>query len=141
MEIPIELLKTIFEQNIPFNKLMGFKLLEIKTGFASLLVPFREELIGEVRERRMHGGVLMAAMDTVAGAASFTTTNFKKDKLATIDLRTDFLSPVGEEDVIVTAEVRKSGNRVIFIQMQAYHPSQPEQMLAEGRATFSVKRG
>lgn len=140
MELNFDILKQIFEENIPFNKLLGFKLIEVREGFAKILVPFKPELIGEIRERRMHGGVITSAMDTVAGAACFTSIDIRKDKLATIDLTTDFLSPISEGDVIVTGTVKKSGNRVIFIYMEAYHPEEPEQILAQGRAAFSVKR-
>jgi uncharacterized protein (TIGR00369 family) len=140
MEIKFDILKNIFEESIPFNKFLGLKLLEVSTGFAKILVPFRPELIGEIRERRMHGGVITSAMDTVAGAACFSTIDVRKDKLATIDLTTDFLSPISEGDVVVTGKVKKSGNRVIFIYMEAYHPDEPEQILAQGRAAFSVKR-
>jgi uncharacterized protein (TIGR00369 family) len=134
-------IKKIFEEHIPFNKLLGFRLIEIKKDFARMLVPFKAELIGEIRESRVHGGVIMSAMDTVAGAAGMTSIDLVKDRLATIDLRTDFLAPALNEDLVVEGLVRRSGSRVIFIQMQAYHASQPEVIIAEGRATFSVKRG
>lgn len=139
-KLNLDFFRQVFENYIPFNKLLGIQLEEVRKGYARIRLPFKEELIGEVRDKRMHGGAIMAAMDSVAGAASFTTIHMKYDKLATIDLRTDFLSPVGPEDVIIEAEVKKSGNRVIFIAMKAFHPSKPEVILSEGRAAFSVKR-
>lgn len=133
-------LQEVFEEQIPFNKMLNLKLTEITVGYAKILIPFSESLVGEYRQKRIHGGVIMAAMDAVGGAASMTTINMKDDKIATIDLRCDFLSPAQPQDLILTAEVRKSGNRVVFTSMQAFHANEPEKILAEGRATYSVKR-
>jgi uncharacterized protein (TIGR00369 family) len=140
MEINFEVFRAIVEQHIPFHTLLGVKLMDIRPNFAQILIPYQKSFIGEIRENRIHGGVIMAGMDTVAGIASFTAIDMAKDRIATIDQRTDFLSPAGEADIIITAEVRKSGSRIIFVQMTAYHPSQPEVILAEGRSTYSVKR-
>jgi uncharacterized protein (TIGR00369 family) len=139
-ELNLEVFKNIFEKRIPFNQFLGIALLEIGWGFAKIKIPYREEFIGEVRENRLHGGVLMAAMDSTAGAASFSTIDFIHDKIATIDLRIDFLNPANPEDVIIEAKVRKSGARVVFVNILAYHLSAPETIISEGRATFSVKR-
>lgn len=136
----LKLLKFFFEEKIPFNKLLELKVLEVSQGFAKVKIPYRPELLGEIRENRIHGGVITSSMDSTGGMAAMTTINITKDKIATIDLRTDFLSPAQAEDLIFEAKVGKSGTRVIFVTLSAYHPSNPDLLVSEGRATYSVKR-
>ncbi|GAB4401415.1 MAG: hypothetical protein OHK0053_24070 [Microscillaceae bacterium] len=140
MEENLALIKTIFEHHIPFNQYLGFQMMALEAGYAQMRIPFRAEYVGEKRENRIHGGLLLTALDAVGGAAASTTLRLHLDKIATIDLRADFLSPGQAEEVIVEAKVKKSGTRIVFVEMWAYHPSQPETHLAEGRATYSVKR-
>ncbi|TAF67035.1 MAG: PaaI family thioesterase [Cytophagales bacterium] len=132
--------KQVFEKGVPFNAFMGFELLEVREGYVKLRVPYKQGFIGEFRENRLHGGVLLAAVDSAAGIASFTTANIMTDKMATVDLRLDFINPSIAEDVIVEGIVKKSGSRIIFTHALVYHPSNPTHLIAEGRATYSVKR-
>ena len=133
------LFKNIIEDMIPFNKMVGFKLLEARELFVSILIPYRPELIGDIRRGSIHGGVIAAAMDAAGGAAAATTLKHENDKLSTIDLRVDYLSPGQPRDMITEATVVKSGSKVIFTRMIAYHDHR-DQPIAEGRAVFSVSR-
>ena len=139
METPMDLFKNIIEEYIPFNKVVGFKLLEVKENFVSILIPYRPELIGDVRRGSIHGGVIATAMDAVGGAAGITTLKHFEDKLATIDLRVDYLAPGKPKDIITEGSIVKSGIRVIFTRMIAYHDDH-ENLIAEGRGVYSVTR-
>lgn len=134
-----ELFKSVIEEMIPFNKLVGFKMLELRANFVSILIPYRPELIGDIRRGSIHGGVIAAAMDAVGGAAAATTLKNENDKLSTIDLRVDYLSPGQARDLITEATVVKSGSKVIFVSMVTYHEHR-DQPIAEGRGVFSVTR-
>ena len=139
MQEHIELFKSIIEDLIPFNKLVGFKLLEARENFVSILIPYRPELIGDIRRGSIHGGVIASAMDAVGGAAAATTLKHLNDKLSTIDLRVDYLSPGQARDMITEATVVRSGSKVIFTSMIAYHDTR-DQPIAQGRGVFSVSR-
>jgi uncharacterized protein (TIGR00369 family) len=139
METPMDLFKNIIEEYIPFNKVVGFKLLEVKENFVSILIPYRPELIGDVRRGSIHGGVIATAMDAVGGAAGITTLKHFEDKLSTIDLRVDYLAPGKPKDIITEGSIVKSGSRVIFTRMIAYHDDR-ENLIAEGRGVYSVTR-
>jgi uncharacterized protein (TIGR00369 family) len=134
-----ELFRSVIEEMIPFNKMIGFKMLEVRENFVSILIPYRPELIGDIRRGSIHGGVIAAAMDAVGGAAAATTLKHETDKLSTIDLRVDYLEPGQARDLITEATVRKSGSKVIFVSMVTYHDSR-EKPIAEGRGVFSVTR-
>lgn len=139
MEADFELFRSIIEDFIPFQKLIGFKLIEVRENFVSLLIPYRPELIGDVRRNSIHGGVIATAMDTVGGAAAITTLKHHDDKLSTIDLRVDYLAPGQPKDLITEGTIVKSGSKVIFTRMIAYHENR-ENLIAEGRGVFSVTR-
>jgi uncharacterized protein (TIGR00369 family) len=135
----VELFRSIIEDLIPFNKMVGFKLLEVRENFVSILIPYRPELIGDIRRGSIHGGVIAAAMDAVGGAAAATTLKHETDKLSTIDLRVDYLEPGQPRDLITEATVKKSGSKVIFVSMVTYHDTR-DKPIAEGRGVFSVTR-
>jgi uncharacterized protein (TIGR00369 family) len=133
--------RKIFSEYIPYHQLLGFELDVVEQGRASLIIPYKKELLGNVLAGNFHGGVIVSAMDSIGGMAAMTMIDIKVDKIATIDIRTDFLSPAKRDNnIVVEAQVQKSGNRVVFTHIEAYHEGKPEQILAEGRAIFSVKR-
>ncbi|PVW13409.1 hypothetical protein DDV96_13685 [Marixanthomonas spongiae] len=56
-----------------------------------VLLPYREELVGDIRRSRWHGGIIDLIMDSVGGMVGNANFSSKEDKLATIDLRIDYL--------------------------------------------------
>lgn len=136
---PEELYRNVIENMIPLNQLLGFKLEEIREGYAKIRVPFREDLIGDPRARALHGGVISAAMDTVGGAAGMTTLTSFEDKLSTIDMRVDYLLPGKPLDLIVEGEIIRSGNRIIVTRMTAWQED-PSKPIADGKGVYNVKR-
>lgn len=124
---------------IPLHTLLGFKLEEIREGYACIRVPFREELIGDPRARALHGGVIATAMDSVGGAAGMTTLVSFEDKLSTIDMRVDYLLPGKPMDLFVEGEIIRSGNRIIVTSMLAWQDDKTKP-IADGRGVYNVKR-
>lgn len=133
------LYKNVIENLIPLHTLLGFELVEIRSGYAKIRIPFREELIGDPRARALHGGIIATAMDSVGGAAGMTTLTTFDDKLSTIDMRVDYLRPGKAEDLFVEGEIVRSGNRIIVTHMVAYQ-SDPKHLIAEGKGVYNVKR-
>jgi len=125
---------------IPMHKLLGIKLLDITKGEAIFMVPFKPELIGNPRIMALHGGVISAAMDSVGGAAAMTTLVSTEDKLSTIDIRVDYLRPGRAEDLIVEGKIVRSGNRIIVTAMKAYHKGKEDELIAEGKGVYNVRR-
>jgi uncharacterized protein (TIGR00369 family) len=140
LNAPFNLYKQILEDLIPFHQVLGLKLLEVKENFVSILVPFKPELIGDPRKRVIHGGVLASVMDAAGGAAGITTLKSFEDRLSTIDLRIDYLQPGKGEDIVCEGTIVRSGSRVIFTRMICYNQTKPEEIIAEGKGVYSVKR-
>lgn len=135
----VENYKNLIEDIIPFHKVLGLQLMEMKEGYASILIPYRPELVGDPRTSRLHGGVISTAMDAAGGAAGITTLKTEKDLISTIDIRVDYLYPGQPEDIIAEGFIVKNGNNVIFTRMQAHHVDKNE-LIAEARGIYKVKR-
>ena len=76
----------------------------------------------------------------MGGAAGITTLKHHDDKLSTIDLRVDYLAPGKAKDLITEGIVVKSGSRVIFTRMIAYHDDR-ENLVAETERPGFIDRG
>ena len=128
-----------YEESIPFHKFLGLKVLELKKGYAKMRIPLRPELIGNVFSGNWHGGVIATALDSAGGMAAASLLKSKEDKLATLDIRVDYLKPNKGNAIIVTGEVIRSGNSSIVTNLKAFD-ERSEELLADGRAVFSVRR-
>lgn len=139
MVVSKEIATQLLEEMIPVHKFLGVKVLDIEDGYCKLLFPFREELLGNFLTRRWHGGIIATAMDSVGGAAAMTTLTSADDKLATIDMRVDFLRGTSETDLVVEGFLVRSGNRIIATNMKAWQEDE-KKLVAEARGMFSVYR-
>lgn len=139
MKENLDFFKNVVENLIPLHRFLGIKLLEIDKGYGKLLIPFRSELIGDPRSMALHGGIISTAMDSVGGVAAMTTLVSSEDKLSTIDMRVDYLSPGKAKDFFVEGSLVRSGNRIIVTKMIAYHDD-PSDLIAEGKGVYNVKR-
>ncbi|OEU69154.1 MAG: thioesterase [Desulfovibrio sp. S3730MH75] len=132
-------MQEVIEEGIPFDKFLGVKVEHIEHGFAKLRLPFREEFIGDPRRPALHGGVISMLIDTCGGSAVWASGNVE-DRVATIDMRVDYLRPAGPEDLIAEARVRLLGHRVGNASVIVYSASDPELIVAEGRAVYNVRK-
>jgi len=128
-----------YEESIPFHKFLGLKVLELKKGYVKMRLPFRPELIGNVLSGHWHGGVIATALDSAGGMAAASLLKSREDKLATLDIRVDYLKPNKGKALIVTGEVIRSGTSSIVTNLKAFDEENKE-LLADGRAVFSVRR-
>ena len=135
----IENYRYIIEEFIPFQKNLGFRLLKMEEGHASILVPYESYMVGDPRTKRIHGGIISTAMDAVGGAAAMTTLGSAEDQISTIDMRIDYLNPGQAEDIVVEGFIVRNGGSVVFTRMVA-HNKDSDIAIAEGRANYRVKR-
>lgn len=120
----------IFEQRIVFNQVLGLKIASVRPGDVRGTVAMRPELVGHAAYGRLHGGVISAVLDAMGALALMvamaerhpneTTEQVAQRfiKLATIDLRVDFLRQGQGLHFVATAEVSRLGGRVGSTQMR-----------------------
>jgi uncharacterized protein (TIGR00369 family) len=127
----------VMEERSPFNRLLGIKGEWIEPGRAVLVIPVRPELVGDPRRPALHGGVVAALIDTVGGAATWSTVS-PEEAVSTVDLSVDYLEPAGlggplrGEGVVV-----RKGNRLCHVRMSV---TQDGVAVAEGRGVYSIHR-
>ncbi len=139
LALHLSLVTKIMTEWVPFNTFLGLRVEHLTEGHAVLVLPFRPELVGDSARPALHGGVLSALADTCGGTAVWTAVG-PDDRVSTIDLRVDYLRPAPLEELLATADVLRVGNRVGVAAIRIVARSRPEQVLAEGKGVYAVRR-
>jgi uncharacterized protein (TIGR00369 family) len=141
-------LTELFEQRISFNRTLGLEVLRLGPGAAQLRLAMRPELVGHHLYGRLHGGVISATLDTVAGLALMVALGEKHAdedseqvlqrfaRLGTIDLRVDYLRPAVGNCFTASAEVLRLGGRVGTTQMRMHDDA--DRLVATGTAAYML---
>ncbi len=128
----LEQIRQFMEEGIPFNVYLGIRLPSLSPGAATLVMPYRPELVGNPFVPALHGGTISALADTAGGAAVFSAIE-PGDRVSTIDVRIDYLRPAALVDCIAVAEVVRLGGRVGVARVRVWqHPAGPN-VSAEAR--------
>jgi uncharacterized protein (TIGR00369 family) len=125
-------LKSIFEEKIVFNQVIGLRITSIKPERVVATIAMKPELIGHYAHARLHGGVVSAGLDAMGGLACMAAIGARHmneapeqrllrfGKLGTIDLRIDYLRPAVGEHFELRAEVMRLGSRVASTRMEFF---------------------
>lgn len=138
--------KSIFEEKIVFNQVLGLKIDALTPDSAVAHIPMRPELIGHYAHHRMHGGVISAGLDAMGGLAVMCAIGARHmdevpeqrllrfGKLGTIDLRVDYLRPGRGQLFTATAVLLRSGNKVAVVRSELH--SDDGTLVAVGTGTY-----
>lgn len=133
-----EVMRKLFEEQIPFNKLIGIQVLAAESGKATLRIDFRPELVGNFKMGILHGGVIAAVLDVVGGAAVIA--GFEADEplhgMGTVDLRIDFLRPGSGKHFVATGQLMRHGRILSSTRMELHN--EQGVLIAIGTAIYRV---
>lgn len=141
-------LKKIFEEMIIFNRVLGLKITSLQSDRVCGRIDMKPDLIGHFSFSRLHGGVISAGLDAMAGLAVMAAIGARHmdesplqrlhrfSKLGTIDLRVDYLRPAIGEYFELRAEVMRLGSRVASTRMEFLGAN--GQLLSTGTAAYMV---
>lgn len=141
-------LKTIFEERVVFNHLLGLKIVSLRPDAVTGRIAMRPELVGHFAFNRLHGGVVSACLDSMGGLACMAAIGARHmdepplarlhrfGKLGTIDLRIDYLRPAIGEHFELRAEVLRLGSRVASTRMEFLGAD--GKLLSTGSAAYIV---
>lgn len=144
----IEALRHLFEERIPFNRVLGLTIDAIEPARVTAHLTMRPDLVGHEAHQRLHGGVISAALDAMGGLAIMAAIGARHlaeppadrikryAKLGTIDLRIDYLRPGIGARFELQAEVLRLGSRVASTRMELHSPAGV--LLALGTAAYIV---
>ena len=100
-------------REVPYIKLLGIELLELKKGGEAVLrLPMRDEL--RQPHGVMHGGATASIIDT-ATAFAVIGALAEGEKATTVDLTVHYLRPVTEGTLVCTAKVLRAGRRLLTV--------------------------
>lgn len=137
-----------FEERIRFNQVLGLRIDELEADRAVAHIAMRPELIGHFTHQRLHGGVISATLDAVAGLAVMAAIGARHMdepvdtrlarflKLGTIDLRVDYLRPATGPRFTAQASVLRLGSRVASTRMEFFDSA--GKLLSTGAAAYIV---
>jgi uncharacterized protein (TIGR00369 family) len=123
-------LKTIFEEKIVFNQVLGLKITSLLPDRVAGRIDMKHQLVGHYSHNRVHGGVISACLDAMGGLACMAAIGARHmdeapeqrlhrfAKLGTIDLRIDYLRPGISDHFELHAEVMRLGSRVASTRME-----------------------
>lgn len=139
---------TLFEHRISFNEFLGFSIRQLDPGPIRISFDMRPELIGHYLFGRLHGGVISSVLDVAGGLAVMMGiagyhTEEKPEqimqrfsRLATIDLRVDYLRQGIGKEFLAEADVVRLGRRVAVCSMRLSNDEGT--LIATGNASYIV---
>ena len=148
IDLYFQKLKQAYEEAMPFNKVLGFKVEEIMAEKVRVRIDMKPELVGNSSLNILHGGVISAVLDTTGGIVAGTGLLHKNMhlppekllerfiRMGTIDLRVDYLRPGKGDYSIATGTTLRTGRKVAVTRMELYDSK--ETLIAVGTGTYSV---
>ncbi len=139
-------LTSIFEEQIAFNRFLGLRVATLAASGVAGTLAMRPEFLGHHAHQRLHGGVISATLDAVAGIAVMAAigarhmdeapaTRLRRfGKLGTIDLRIDYLRPAVGERFSFSGEVLRLGSRIATTRMEFRDGA--DRLLATGSSVY-----
>jgi uncharacterized protein (TIGR00369 family) len=137
MNTNLDRILAVIETDSPFHRLLGLKGESMEPGRAVLLVPARDDLVGDPRRPALHGGVVAALVDTAGGAAAWSTVS-AHEAVSTVDLSIDYLEPARLAGPLrAEGTVVRRGSRLCHVRMSV---TQDGVAIAEGRGVYAIHR-
>ena len=128
------------EELVPFNKFLGMKFTDVCSDSVTLMLPFKEEFVGDPGRRALHGGVIASVLDVAGGTVCWASLNDVTARVSTVDIRIDYLRKGPCEDLLCTATILRTGNKVAVARMELVAASNPTVLIATGQAVYNVVR-
>ncbi|QYJ82109.1 thioesterase family protein [Shewanella aegiceratis] len=138
----------IFDTKVPFHNLLGMDIKRYDLQGVEVEVKMKKDLIGNIHQQILHGGVTATVLDVVGGLTAFSGLVASRDDwclddlqqrlktLGTIDLRIDYLRPGRGEIFTGTGTVIRAGNRVSVCRMELHNEKGSH--IAFGTGTYMV---
>jgi uncharacterized protein (TIGR00369 family) len=133
-EFSDELKERIFETfgEVPFVRLIGMELVDLKVGEATIRLDMRDEL--RQPYGLLHGGATASLIDTTT-AFAILGHMAEGEMASTVDLTIQYLRPHTEGAVSCTAKVTRAGRRLLFVAAEA--ANEEGKLIATALSTYT----
>jgi len=144
----LDLLRETYQNQMPFNRLLGIRIISLTPDDVRVRIDMREELIGNFVRRILHGGVISAVLDLTGGLIAFTELLKHHEampvdemakrfaKAGTIDMRVDYLRKGEGEYFTASGSVLRQGNKVTVVRTEFLNDK--NLLIAAGTGTYLI---
>ena len=144
----LERIRDIFDNKIPFNKVLGLQVHSLNMERPKIRFAMHDALVGNYIRGSLHGGVISAVIDVTGGLSAFMGLQKKLAgepldiklekfrKLGTIDLRIDYLRPGVGKMFEATGYVLRTGHKVAVTRIEL--KNETEQLIAVGTGAYVI---
>ena len=144
----LDLLKDVYENLLPFDRLLGVKVISLTPTDVKVRIDMRDELIGNFVRRILHGGVISSVLDLTGGLIASVELvkhmeHLKADevgrrlmRMGTIDLRVDYLRGGEGKYFIASGTALRKGSRVAVVRTELNNDQ--DLLIAAGTGTYQV---
>lgn len=119
-------------KEIPYPRLLGFELIELKFGEAIVKVKMRDELRQPYGV--LHGGATASLIDTAMAFACISCLP-EGEKTTTVDLTVHYLRPHIDGVIFCTAKVVRNGKRIQTVSAEVVN--EEGKLIATGLSTYT----
>ncbi len=148
LDTQLQYLKLMYEQKIPFNRILGFEVETYQAGNVAVRFAMKPELIGNYVMETLHGGVISSVLDATGGlnvsislveklqGESVEDVEKRVARIGTIDLRVDYLRPGRGQAFLATSAIMRTGKKVAVTRMELHN--EEDLLIAVGTGTYIV---
>ena len=127
------LIGDIFVYDMPFNRALGLHLERLEPDYAELSFANQQQLVGNIAQRILHGGVIASVLDVAGQSAADANQSGRQEsiseaelrqrlsRMGTIDLRVDYLRPGRGERFLATSSLLRGGNKVSVARVELHN--------------------
>jgi uncharacterized protein (TIGR00369 family) len=117
----------------PYYQLLGMEITEIKKRESRIQIPFKHELTHPYGI--MHGGAIASLADA-AVAMALTSLIEPKDRIATIEFKINFFSPINKGKLSAHAKIIHKGSKTAVGDVEV--TNEEGKLVAKAIATYSI---
>lgn len=109
-----------YDLNSPHMAECGLQLLEVSAQAVTMVLPYREDWLGDIESGRLNPGIITVLVDSAAGAAVMAHIG-SLQRIATLDLRMDYLRPAFKDrEVRCRAQCYRMTETIAFVRAEVW---------------------
>lgn len=148
IESLMDTIREVYENRLPFNRLLGLEVKYLKPDRACFAFPMRDELVGNYVHGILHGGVISAVLDATGGMTATASALGRLEgldskevyeyisRVGTIDMRVDYLRPGKGTYFTSTGTIMRTGRKVAVTRTEL--KNQAGVLIAVGTGAYIV---
>lgn len=132
---PDRMIKRVIDS--PHNMHLGLTVVERRRNEALVRMPIRHDFVGDPSNGLLHGGPLTVLLDATFVVATYLAID-RPMPIATVDLRVDYLKPVGGgEAFYALCRCERVTRHIAFLRGQVYVDA-PDQTVAMATSSYML---